>query len=79
MQIYYNHYRADNYTDNSNVGLPYGAGAREHRFSITLNRRMSEHMRITLRYGFFSNRVETSGGNNNYDAHLVYSGLQYRF
>lgn len=79
VQFYYNYYRADNYTDNSEVSLPYGAGAKEHRLSVTLNRRVSENMRITLRYAFFSNREETTGGNNDFDAHLIYSGLQYRF
>jgi hypothetical protein len=32
-----------------------------------------------LRYGFYTSRDETSGGNNNYDAHLIYSSFRYRF
>jgi hypothetical protein len=32
-----------------------------------------------LTYGFFANHDQTSGGNNDYTAHLIYSSLQYRF
>ena len=34
---------------------------------------------LAHRYGFITNRDETSGGHNSYDAHMVSSSLQYRF
>ena len=79
LQAHYFYYRAHNYSDNSAVGLPYGAGAQEHGVTVALIRRISDHVRLTLKYGYFNNREDTAGGRLNYDAHLVYSGLQYRF
>jgi hypothetical protein len=75
----YFYYRADNYSDNSAAGLPYGVGIEEQGVTAGLSRQLSRRVRWTLRYGFFTSDDETSGGNNDYDAHLVYSTLQYRF
>ena len=79
LNLGYTYYRADNYTDNSLVGVPYGAGAEEHGVSLTLVRRLTEKLRVTARYGYYHYSDETSGWNNDYDAHVLYSGLQYRF
>jgi hypothetical protein len=75
----YSYYRADNYTDNSTVGLPYGSGAEEHGITATVVRRISERVRLTVRYGYYHSEDELSGGNNDYDAHVLFSSLQYRF
>jgi hypothetical protein len=80
LQAQYFYYRAfDNYTDNSAFGVPYGANAKESAVTATLTRRLRDNIRLALRYGFFSYRDAASGGNNNYDAHLIYSSLQIRF
>ena len=82
------YYRADNYrTANlapvagaiSLLALPYGAGAEENGVTATLTRQLTRALRITLKYGFFANNDETYGGHKDYEAHLVYSSLQYRF
>jgi len=75
----YFYYRADNYQDNSNVGVPYGAGTQEHGVTGALIRRLNKRMQLTLRYGFFTNRDETSGGHNDYTAHMVSSSLRFMF
>ena len=75
----YTYYEADNYVDNSAVSQPYGAGFTEHRFVVTATRRITENLRGQLRYGYFTNDDETYGGYYNYDAHLVYASMQYRF
>lgn len=75
----YSYYRADNYEGNSIVGQPYGAGATEHTVGATLTREISKNVRLKLQYGYFHYRDETSGGHNNYDAHAVFSSLQFRF
>jgi hypothetical protein len=59
--------------------LPYGVGAEEHNITLGLMRRIRENLRVALKYGFFDWDDQTSGGKNNYEAHLVYSSLQYRF
>lgn len=75
----YSYYRADNFLDNSKIGLPYGAGAEEHNVSATLTRQLSKRVRWNLTYAFSSYRDVTSGGFNNFDSHGVHSTIQYRF
>ena len=75
----YFYYRADNNEDNAAVGMPYGADIEEMGITAGLSRQLSRRVRWTLRYGFFTSDDDTSGGNNDYDAHMVYSTLQYRF
>ena len=79
IQTHYFFYYSDNYFDNSSVTMPYGAAAQEQGVTVTLIHRFSEQLRGTIKYGFFTNRDATSGHYNDYDAHLVYSSLQYRF
>ena len=75
----YHYYRADNYVDNSAFGLPYGAGLEEHGVTASVVRRVSRRVQVSLKYGFFRSRDETSGGNNDFDSHLLYGTMQYRF
>jgi hypothetical protein len=72
-------YRADNYEDNSTVGVPYGAGATEHGITAGITHRLRENIRLNLRYGFARYQDEASAGNLDYDSHLVYGSVQYRF
>jgi hypothetical protein len=59
--------------------VPYGAGGKEHAITATLARRLSQRVRLTLRYGFFHYTDDAYGGNRDFDAHLISSSLQYRF
>lgn len=79
LNLGYFYYQADNYRDNSSVAVPYGAGAEEHGITATLVRRLTKNLRLTLKYGYFHYDDVTSGGNKNYQAHMLFSGLQYRF
>lgn len=79
LNLSYFYYQSDNYDDNSAFGMPYGAEAQEHGITATLVRRLTANLRLTLRYGFFHYDDATSGHNNDYEAHLVSAGLQYRF
>jgi hypothetical protein len=79
LNLGYTYYRADNYDNNSAFGVPYGAGAEQHGVNVTLSRWLSAKVRLNLRYGFYHYVDDTFGGNYNYDAHLVYSSLEYRF
>jgi len=79
FQAQYSYYRADNYVNNAAFGLPYGAGATEHGVTGTLTHRLSKRMQLTLRYGFFTNDDQTSGGHNDYAAHVVSSSFRFMF
>jgi len=72
-------YQADDYEDNSLVGVPYGAGATEHGITCGVTHRLRENLRLNLRYGFAKYEDEPSGGNLDYDSHMVYGSVQYRF
>lgn len=79
VQANYFYYRADNYVNNAAFSQPYGAGAEEHAATITLSRKFTRSLRGSLKYGYFSNHDETSGGFNDYEAHLLAASLQFRF
>ena len=79
LQATYSYYQSNDFMDNSSVSTPYGAESREHGVTLTLSRMLTPRMRLTLRYGFFDYNDVTSGGHNNYLAHMVYSGLHIRF
>jgi hypothetical protein len=73
------YYQADNYNNNSSAGLPLGAGADEQSVTATLTRRITRNLRVSLKYAYSHYNDRASGGNNNYNAQMVYSSLQYRF
>jgi hypothetical protein len=72
-------YCANDHFKNAGVAVPYGLGATEYTASASITRQLTKQMRLLLRYGYFNYRDVTSGGHNNYEAHSIYSGLQYRF
>jgi hypothetical protein len=79
LNLGYTYYRADNYTDYEPVAASFGSGAEEHGITATVVRRISERVRLTVRYGYYHSEDELSGGNNDYEAHVLFSSLQYRF
>ena len=79
LNLGYTYYNADDYVDNAPAGVPYGAGAEQHGVNITVVRRLTPKLRLTARYGYYHYTDQTSGGNNDYNAQVLYTGLQYRF
>ncbi|MGA2173731.1 MAG: hypothetical protein ABSH38_01990 [Verrucomicrobiota bacterium] len=79
LNVSYFYYQADDYSDNSPAGVPYGAGGQEHSITATLTRRISERVRLSLKYGYFRYLDAASGGNADYGASLIYATLRYRF
>lgn len=79
LNLGYTYYRADNYTDNTPAGIPFGSGAEEHGISATLSRRINRNIRAALRYGYYTYSDDSAGGQRDYDAHVVYTTVQYRF
>jgi len=60
-------------------GVPLGAGSEEYTLTAGLTRRITEHLRVNLKYAYTQYNDWASGGNSNYYAQMVYSTLQYRF
>ena len=79
LQASYFYYRANNFINNSSISMPYGTSANDHAVNVGLIRNFSKTVRGSLSYGYFRHRDETSGGIDNYDAHLVFSTVSYRF
>jgi hypothetical protein len=79
LNLGYVYYRADDYVSGSNPSLPPGSGAEEHSVTATLSRRLTQNVRLNLKGGYFRYQDAAAGGNNNYNACLVYSSVQYRF
>ncbi|PAW89265.1 MAG: hypothetical protein B9S33_03445 [Pedosphaera sp. Tous-C6FEB] len=79
VQGSYFYYRANNFINSSGISMPYGTSAQDHSVNASLIRNFSKTVRGSLSYGYYAHRDETSGGLDNYDAHLVFSTLTYRF
>lgn len=73
---YYRSANSQNYLAN---GVPLGTDQRQYSLTATLTRRITQNLRWNLKYAFSHFDDFASGGNFNYDTHLVYSSLQYRF
>ena len=57
----------------------YGTDLEEHVFSLRLNRWINPNMIWNVGYAYYTSNDGTSGGNNDFDAHMVSTGLQVRF
>ena len=79
LNLGYFYYQADNDEGDSYAGVPYGVGTDEHGITALVTRRISPALRLNLKYGYYRSDDATSGGHNDYEAHVVYSSLQYRF
>ena len=79
LNLTYLYYRADNYNNDSSFGLPLGTGAEEQSVTAAVTRRINPHLRVNLKYAYSHYNDWASGGNNNYDAQMVSTSLQYRF
>ncbi len=79
LTLNYSLYKADNYVNNYQWSQPFGAADEQHTVSTTLSRQFTKRVRGSLKYAYFRNRDAASGGNNDYDGHLVYASVQYRF
>jgi hypothetical protein len=79
LNVSYVYYQADDYSDNSPAGVPYGAGGQEDSVTVTLTRRISQRIRLSLKYGYFRYLDEATGGNADFGVNLVYATLRYRF
>jgi hypothetical protein len=79
LNLSYFYYQADDYQDNSAAGVPLGSGSSEHAVTATLVRRINPRLRLSLKYGYYNYKDALTGGNSNFEAHLIMATMQYRF
>jgi len=73
------YYVSGDYSNNSPLGVPYGAGSEEHAVTATLTRRLARNLRLAVKYGYFRYNDAAFGGNRDFGANLVSASLRYRF
>ena len=78
----YSYYGSEGYQGVSNA-MSYGLNTKEQVVSLTLNRLINANMACYLSYGFITSNTDPSpdqsGGYNDFDAHIISTGLQVRF
>lgn len=80
LNLGYFYYRAaDGQNSIGSNGLPLGTDAEEHSLSATLTRRITKNLRLNVKYAFTHYNDYASAGNYDFNAHVIYTGLQYRF
>lgn len=80
LYVDYNLYRVvDSYRNNSTESVAYGTRARTQQLGVTWFRRLNERTALTARYAYAENNDPAYGGIADYEAHLVYAKVQYRF
>ena len=79
VNVEYTYSRSDNFTDNSAAGLPLGLDYQRHGLLVGLTHRISNHIIARLRYGYYAYDDRSSGGVDNYIAHLASASCTVRF
>ena len=83
VRVQYTYYRADDYVNNAssattaattpaNAGLPFGADTEEHNLTAVITRQINKALQVSLKYGYSKYTDGSVGGQDNYEAHLVY-------
>ncbi len=73
------YYTANNYQNNSQYGVPYNSGGTQYTFSASLVRQITRNVSMNVKYYFDTYSDTLSGGNNNYTAQMISTGLNMQF
>ncbi len=80
LYVDYSHLQSrDSYVDNSARTVAYGSEAKTQIASVMWTRKMNRRTSVSFKYTYAKNEDVPSGGYANYEAHLFYGKLQYRF
>jgi hypothetical protein len=79
LNVGYFYYRAADGRNNIVGGVPLGTDADEHSVTAALSRRITQNLRLNLKYAFTHYDDLASAGHFSYDAHVIFASLQYRF
>lgn len=69
----------DSWVDNSTRTVAYGSDYKTQLAAVTWTRRLDRNIALTFKYAYAKNEDVPSGGSANYEAHLLYGKMQYRF
>ena len=79
LTLSYSYSYADNFVNNFAAGLPLGLDFQRHEAHAGITRKISSNVVAHLRYGFYSYDESSTGGYNNYIAHLATASCTLRF
>ncbi|BET65374.1 hypothetical protein ASA1KI_02920 [Opitutales bacterium ASA1] len=79
LQVDFAQVDADNLEPISAITQPYGLTSTDETFGATYTLRFSSDLAWSLRYAYGKYEDLTSGGRNDFESHIVYSRVQYRF
>ena len=79
LNLGYFYYRADDGQNNIVGGVPLGTDTEEHSVTATLVRRITQNLRLNLKYAYTHYDDMASAGHFSYDAQVIFASLQYRF
>ena len=79
LNLGYFYYRADDGQNNIVGGVPLGTDTEEHSVTATLVRRITQNLRLSLKYAYTHYDDMASAGHFSYDAQVIFASLQYRF
>lgn len=72
-------YESDGYTHNADVTVPYGYTDKQTSLTITGRQKIDDFTTVSLQYGYYDLGELTSGGRNDYDAHVIYCRWERQF
>jgi hypothetical protein len=79
LEFAYNWISADNHHDLSAATVPYGSRFNEHQVGAKVVHKIGEHTKVSGGYSYCNNDEFFSGGNYNYDAHLITTGVEFEY
>lgn len=87
LTVTYSYFVAENYGNSTAFTgvntMGYGGNTKEHSISLMLTRELTPNMVWNVRYAFLTSNTDPgtdqTGGLNDFDAHMISSGLQVRF
>ncbi len=79
ITLEYSYSRSDNFTDTSANSLPLGIDYQRHGLIAGISRKFTKNVEARLRYGWYDYNESSTGGINNYIAHLTSASCTVRF
>ncbi|MBL9194591.1 MAG: hypothetical protein JNJ82_19710 [Opitutaceae bacterium] len=80
LYVDYNFYEArKSYVNNADVSVPFGSEGTSHMLSATWVRKLDARTQLTLKYAYADKNDVPYGVLSDYEAHMIYGKIQYRF